>query len=631
MQPLVKNKYYNPNDQNSNRWITPAAPVAPAPASISQIFAPFVDPFKKVLNKPAVVTPLKTVDPNAGKNMSIAPLGPVLPGQTKAPVVKQPTVGATPNPQVLAQQKALNAKAAGLVEDGIMGPKTQAAIAKFGGAGTSTPGAGGVKPTLPLNGVGAIDYSKLAEQAAGAGLNLQEYIGLIQGQATPGTKEYEDIYTSLGIPDLVEQVYSKPAKTTQSIYEDYYEKSGLGDIKGKIATLDEELKTIRDGYTQATKEHQENPWLSASTRSARIAREKDLYGQKEANAIALRSSYLDQYNLGVDELERIMGRVSGDLELDRTLSADKLNYLLNEAERKAGLATTDATKEGLRYSGSYLTSRKKEKLDEEKRAFDRSVTLKKMENNGSGDLATIISKLSTSNPNAKNYLNALNNVLAIGTTKEEVSRATKTLTGYLADGDEKQAREYLQQLALGNLSGTDKSDAMKRTQSINALNAIKEKLNAYAEKYGDTNILTGTIQNIQQALGTAGNPEAASLNSELTSLLQQARVNVTGAAWGAQETAEYEKMNANIKNTNKLNMALIDTNLDMLNRNNASAIEWVIGKGTYDQLYKPKNTLINATTTLPAFYAKVDEATKATIDKMVADGVPEATILEVFK
>ena len=106
----------------------------------------------------------------------------------------------------------------------------------------------------------------------------------------------EDIYTKLGIPDLVTQVYTKPAKTTQSIYEDYYNQSGLGDIKAKVTSLDTELKTIRDGYTTAIKEHQDNPWLSATTRSAKIAREKELYGQREANAISLRQSYLDQYN-----------------------------------------------------------------------------------------------------------------------------------------------------------------------------------------------------------------------------------------------------------------------------------------------------------------------------------------------
>ena len=79
------------------------------------------------------------------------------------------------------------------------------------------------------------------------------------------------IYEKLGIPGLIEDVYTKPSKTTQQIYQDYYDQSGLGEIKTKIASLDEELKTIRDGYTTAQKEHQDNPWLSASTRSAKIA------------------------------------------------------------------------------------------------------------------------------------------------------------------------------------------------------------------------------------------------------------------------------------------------------------------------------------------------------------------------
>ena len=147
---------------------------------------------------------------------------------------------------------------------------------------------------------------------------------------------------------------------------------------------------------------------------------------------------------------------------------------------------------------------------------------------------------------------------------------------------------------------------MKRTQSINSLNAIKEKLNAYAEKYGDTNILKGSFQNIQQSLGTAGNPDAAKLNTELTKLLQEARVQTTGAAWGKQEDKEYNKVNASLKNTRALNMSIIDANLDILNRNNASAVQWVIGKDTYDQLYRPQvgSTATVDTSWVPSFITK---------------------------
>lgn len=608
---LTLNPQYNPNDASSKRWITSTptytSPLSTIkPVSFSELFKPIVQPFKDAVKNPQPIPTLsKTNTPNmsvapARPNMSIAPVYPTPSGQAPAVQVQK----TTPNPVVPSP------------------PGTKTTV--------NVPAPTVQRPNVPLTATGEIDYNKLAIEAGKAGVSVQDYLGLVQGQATPGTKEMEDIYTKLGIPDLVTQVYSKPTKSTQSIYEDYYNQSGLGDIKAKVASLDTELKGIRDGYTSAIKEHQDNPWLSAATRSAKIAREKELYGQREANAISLRQSYLDQYNLGVGEIEKTVGRVAGDLEYDRTLSADKLNYLLNEAERKAGLAVTDATKQGLRYAGSYLTSRRNEKIAEETRAFNRSVELKKLESGS--DIASAISKLSTTNPTAGGYFSALNNVLAIkDSTPEKSKLALKTLTGYLQDGNEGQAREYLQQLALGSLSGTDRSDAMKRTQSINSLNAIKDRLNAYAEKYGDTNILKGSFQNIQQSLGTAGNPDAAKLNNELTTLLQQARVNVTGAAWGKQEDKEYNKVNASLKNTRALNMSIIDANLDILNRNNASAIQWVVGKDTYDQLYRPTAGVGGTKASLPSVYATADKNTKAAIDKMVADGLPEATILQIIQ
>jgi hypothetical protein len=59
------------------------------------------------------------------------------------------TTKPTPNPSVLAQQQALNKLGAGLVEDGLAGPLTTAAIAKYGTGGTGTSGttSGVIAPT----------------------------------------------------------------------------------------------------------------------------------------------------------------------------------------------------------------------------------------------------------------------------------------------------------------------------------------------------------------------------------------------------------------------------------------------------------------------------------------------------
>lgn len=88
-----------------------------------------------------------------GKPVQAAPVAPISQGVTSKPVptvapVKKTTLltsqKSTYSPSfsasTLAQQKSLNAQGAGLKEDGIMGPKTQAAISKYTiPAGSTTP------------------------------------------------------------------------------------------------------------------------------------------------------------------------------------------------------------------------------------------------------------------------------------------------------------------------------------------------------------------------------------------------------------------------------------------------------------------------------------------------------------
>ena len=105
----------------------------------------FVDPFKKSMSMPLpsiggntpVIKPL-TLNTNTGMvskppvpNISYTS-NPSAPNMLMTPTVPvQPRVAPPIDQNVLAQQKALNNKGAGLKEDGIMGPLTQAAIKRF--------------------------------------------------------------------------------------------------------------------------------------------------------------------------------------------------------------------------------------------------------------------------------------------------------------------------------------------------------------------------------------------------------------------------------------------------------------------------------------------------------------------
>lgn len=109
------------------------------------------------------------------------------------------------NPSVLAQQQALNKMGAGLVEDGIAGPKTSAAIAKYGtpdtNPNTTQGGAvlnpdGSVKtPANPVNQITSTNPGVQAENVGQAGQQTtnekETQTGLLNaGQATPLEQEY---------------------------------------------------------------------------------------------------------------------------------------------------------------------------------------------------------------------------------------------------------------------------------------------------------------------------------------------------------------------------------------------------------------------------------------------------------
>ena len=112
----------------------------------------------------------------------------------------------TPNPSVLAQQKALNAQGAGLVEDGIAGPLTQAAIAKYGAgvtktetSGTSaTPSATPVEPPKPVSSANPAEQIQNVGQAGQQTQNEAQTQKAVE-QAGAQTQWEQDIKNGMAV------------------------------------------------------------------------------------------------------------------------------------------------------------------------------------------------------------------------------------------------------------------------------------------------------------------------------------------------------------------------------------------------------------------------------------------------
>jgi hypothetical protein len=177
----------------------------------------------------------------------------------------------------------------------------------------------------------------------------------LYSNATPD--EQAKIETDLGIPDVVNSLYTKPSKTSEEIYQQAYDSSELPSMKTKIAEIDAQIKAKNDEITKATSDLQNNPWLSQASRGGRIRNMLNTADSELSNLQSARAQYLDQYNNGVGEIEKVMLRYKDQLESDQTLNASKLNYLLNQAEKKTTSLVQSKQTSNLRYLPDYLKSK----------------------------------------------------------------------------------------------------------------------------------------------------------------------------------------------------------------------------------------------------------------------------------
>jgi len=195
---------------------------------------------------------------------------------------------------------------------------------------------------------------KLAAEAAAGGLSVEDFLAITNAQATPTADESNAIRNKLGIPNLIDDAFSKPAQTTVQAYKELYELAGLTKIKDDIKTIDGDIAKKRADLVTATEGLNNNPWLSQASRTGRMRILNELALADINNSIAQKNALLDQYDTEIGEIEATISRQVFDEGLDRDLTVDKLNFLLTEAEREEELVSRTVQQRALRYVPEFL-------------------------------------------------------------------------------------------------------------------------------------------------------------------------------------------------------------------------------------------------------------------------------------
>ncbi|NCN25901.1 LysM peptidoglycan-binding domain-containing protein, partial [Candidatus Falkowbacteria bacterium] len=432
---------------------------------------------------------------------------------------------------------------------------------------------GGAETTTPAGRLTPDELGNLASLAGKAGLTTEAFLSLVQENAATTGAEQDEIRNDLGIPGLVDEAFTKPEKTTVEYYKDLYDTSGLADIKTKVAAIDETINKKRDDLVKATGELNSNPWLSQGTRQGRLKNLQELAYADINNDIQARQQYLDLYDSGVSEIEKQIGYYQTDTTENRQLTVDKLNYLLTEAERVQAANEQDSITAGLRNVPEYLQGILNRESTEAQRELAKIAANK-----------TTVPTTNITGAGSQELSNAFTRSV-LGLSKDARGYAQQSYNTLVQQGRVDEAKELILQTAVEGADTETKKKLLGREEALAALDDIRANLNEYEAAGGNTNILKGGWETLQQKLGRTSDPELAEIENDIRISIQAYRQAVSGAAFTESEAKEYEKIFPSISRNAELNTAKLDSLENVYRRNQEVFYKTKLGTQNYDALY----------------------------------------------
>lgn len=562
----VKNPNYNPLDPRSQRYVTDTNAQTQAglkAASLNDIFAPFTalanglfKPYEptnfytplpqnanvvQTSKSGTPITPTANFTSAQGANMTPLPTGTQTPTVPNTPQIKNtPTaVGGSYTIQAGDTLGAIAARNNTTVQaiaqaNGIADPnKIQIGqVLKLSGSPTGAnanvptgnQNANVPTPTVPTGKLTTQEIANLAKQAGEAGMSAAEFMKVLEANSGASTTQVDEIRTKLGIPNLVDEAFKKPEKTTIDTYRELYDQTGLRDIQSKISAIDESINKKRADLVTATGALNSNPWVSQGTRQGRLKNLQELAYADINNDIERKNQYLDVYDKGVSEIEKQLGFITTDRAEARQLTVDQLNYALNEAERLQTGTEQDSVTAGLRNIPEFLKGTLNREATAQTRDLEKIAAQKKTTPSSSVSVADILQ----------------------------------------AGG----ASEALLQASVGGKATTDtfRTSYEKTLNTLYQLSDLSKAFDTYKENTGDKGTLgvgagselTGPIMGIIRS----ANPydtKAQQIKAQLTALVPNLARGVYGevGVLTDQDIALYSQTLPNLKSTKEVRDALL--------------------------------------------------------------------------
>lgn len=146
----------------------------------------------------------------------------------------------------------------------------------------------------------------------------------------------------------------------------------------------------------------------------------------------------------------------------------------------------------------------------------------------------------------------------VPTANGERDSFTNQITNYISSGNYSTALTKIQNAAIDKLPAEQKNKVANASTDLGILEDLQRAIDDYKKHGGDTGLLRGSAQDIENNLaGVTTNPELSALATQLRTFFVRYRNDFTGAAFGVKENKDYEKITPSEKKSFDLNSSII--------------------------------------------------------------------------
>ncbi|MFW9872120.1 MAG: hypothetical protein ACFFG0_03385 [Candidatus Thorarchaeota archaeon] len=159
-------------------------------------------------------------------------------------------------------------------------------------------------------------------------------------------------------------------------------------------------------------------------------------------------------------------------------------------------------------------------------------------------------------------------------------------------GDIGKVKDFLKQQARNAGTTTEKVGIRAQERTIEFLSEIEQDLKDFEASGGNTNIFSGTAEQMANKIGLTTNPKIKKIATKIQAAIQKYRLGVSGKAFNILESKEYNEIFPDIKSVSNLNSASIAALIEVFQGDVDFYYSSMMGEDAYNKLYKAKEPTV---------------------------------------